>query len=155
MSAGKLIEHMVGGLLQFASIPSSADATEALTPPADLGLTIDDAVAAFDNAGRKMLAAWKDPTTTNANYDMPWGATPGAALVGFMLIEVVTHGWDLAKATDQRPAFDDQLVLTTLEIARMYGDEGIRVPGMFGPIVPVADDAPLIDRLAGFLGRHP
>ena len=34
-------------------------------------------------------------------------------------------------------------------------DDNMRSMGIFGPAVPVADDAPTQDRLAAFAGRQP
>ena len=36
----------------------------------------------------------------------------------------------------------------------MWVDESVRVPGMFGPEIPVGDVSPL-DELVAFLGRDP
>ncbi len=102
-----------------------------------------------------MLEAWSGDGALGAAYAMPWGETPGMALVGFMVIEQVTHGWDLARATGQPPKFGDELAQATLELARGYDDASIRVPGMFGPIVEIGAGAPAIDKLAAFLGRRP
>ena len=76
-------------------------------------------------------------------------------LVVFMVIEQVTHGWDLARATGQEPSFGDELAEATLTLARSYDDGTIRVPGLFGPIVEIPFGASAIDRLAAFLGRRP
>ncbi len=103
----------------------------------------------------RMLSAWSAPGVVDDRYDMPWGETPGTMLVGFMVIEELGHGWDLARASGQDPGFDDDVVHATLDMARAYDDESIRVPGMFGPVVPIADDAPPIDQLAAYLGRRP
>ena len=102
-----------------------------------------------------MLTAWSEPDVMERTYEMPWGDTPGSTLAGFMLIEQVTHGWDLAKATGQDIVVDDEVFDTTLSLARENDDEAIRVPGMFASAVEIDDGAPTIDRLAAFLGRHP
>jgi uncharacterized protein (TIGR03086 family) len=70
--------------------------------------------------------------------------------------ELVTHGWDLAVATGRRHLLDDDLAAGALPatVAKIPADHrGEDVP--FGPVVPVADDAPAIDRLVGWLGRDP
>jgi len=72
-------------------------------------------------------------------------------VVALHLVETVTHGWDLAKATGQHPAFDPDVVRTAAQFT-----QGERPPSAaFAAPVPVADDLPEIDRLAALLGRTP
>ena len=75
--------------------------------------------------------------------------------LGFELIEVVVHGWDIARSLDVPPPFDDDVVAAALAGARAWVDDSVRTPQLFGPEVTVADDAPVLDRLVGFLGRDP
>lgn len=67
--------------------------------------------------------------------------------------EVLTHGWDLAHATDLPVSFPDDLagraIAFTGPALRQIPPE--RTP--FAPPQPVADDAPVIDRLAALFGR--
>jgi hypothetical protein len=67
---------------------------------------------------------------------------------------LVLHGWDLARAVglDYRP--DPAEVEACLGfVGPTASPEG--VPGLFGPIVAVAPDAPSFDRLLGLSGRDP
>jgi uncharacterized protein (TIGR03086 family) len=146
-----LVQHMVGGLRQFTDV-ARGDPTEATGEPT---LETAEAAAAYDDAARQAVAAWASPQVLDREYDMPWGRLPGHVLVGFLLIETLGHGWDLAQATGQNPAFDDDLADTVLELAHAYDGPGMRAPGLFGPAVDVPVDAPVLDRLAGFLGRVP
>jgi uncharacterized protein (TIGR03086 family) len=102
-----------------------------------------------------MVAAWSAPGAVDRDYQMPWGATPGAALVEFMVVEEVVHGWDLVRACGQTRIVGEDLARAALDLAQRYDDETIRVPGMFGAAVEVDQNAPTIDRLAAFLGRQP
>ena len=151
MDVAGLVTHLVGGLEAFALVPAAGGSTDA----PELSLDIEDAALAYATACERFLAAWSTEGALEHEYEMPWGSTPGSFLMGFMVIEQVTHGWDLARATGQTPAYDDALVEATLQLARSYGDESIRVPGMFGPVVEISVDATPIDRLVAFLGRRP
>jgi uncharacterized protein (TIGR03086 family) len=63
------------------------------------------------------------------------------------------HGWDLATATGQSTDLDPELGQAAFDFAR---DNLERFRGRgFGPEVPVSEDAPLYDRLAGSCGRQP
>lgn len=119
---------------------------------ADVG---DDPKGAYHRSAGEVKAAWRDPTKLDAEYESPFGAIPGRALLTLRLADNVTHGWDIAHATGQAPPWDDQVVQTALEYAqaRLAGNRG--PGGAFGPSVPVSDDAPAIDRLVAFLGRTP
>ena len=64
------------------------------------------------------------------------------------------HSWDLARATGQQPRLDEDFARQML--AGMQPIEAmLRDSGQYGPAVPVADDAPVVDRLMGFVGRDP
>lgn len=67
------------------------------------------------------------------------------------------HGWDLAVATGQDPTMDPDEV--ELLWGALNGDpanwDWQRANGWYGPVVPVPEDAPLQDRVLGFLGRDP
>lgn len=146
-----VVEHMVAGLEQFADVGLGKPLDPTLLPL----VSAEDAARAYQGAGQRMVAVWSEPGAVDRTYSMPWGDVPGAALVNFMSIEQIAHGWDLARATTQQSPFDDKLVEIALGLAHRYDDDSIRVPGMFAPAVAVPDEAPVFDRLAAFLGRHP
>jgi uncharacterized protein (TIGR03086 family) len=70
--------------------------------------------------------------------------------------EIVTHGWDLAKATGQPTERDPDLGSWVLAGARRIlppEARGEDVP--FGPVIAVAQDAGVYAQLAAWLGRQP
>ena len=74
--------------------------------------------------------------------------------------ELVIHGWDIAVATEQSVPLDDPALLPAMEAAHGFAREVVDsspegTPGLFGPPIPVADDAPLADTLLGLTGRDP
>ena len=68
--------------------------------------------------------------------------------------EVVIHGWDVARATGQSYDTDPSAVRAILPQVTETAAEG-PVEGLFGPAVPVADDAPVLDRVIALSGRDP
>jgi uncharacterized protein (TIGR03086 family) len=87
-------------------------------------------------------------------YPLPIGQVPGLSLIEIRLIEHLGHGWDLARATGQPAPFPGDLAERGLVVARRQLEDrpaGVHRP--FGDEVETADNAPAIDRLAGFLGR--
>lgn len=72
----------------------------------------------------------------------------------FYTADVFMHSWDLARATGQEARLDEDEAATML--AGMQAIEQVlRDSGQYGPAVPVPDDAPVVDRLMGFIGRDP
>ena len=102
--------------------------------------------------------AWTDPAayegmTQAGPIEMP---AEIAALVA--IDEVTVHAWDLAVATGQHYDGDPVAVAAAHGFASSFeppeggaADDG----GLFGPPVPVPDDAPALDRLLGATGRDP
>ncbi|MGY0023111.1 TIGR03086 family metal-binding protein [Streptomyces sp. cg35] len=91
-------------------------------------------------------AAWEGMTQAGG-LDLP-GAVAGLVTAD----ELVVHGWDLARATGQAYAPDEAALRAARDL--LTPDEGGR-DGLFGPVVPVPDDAPLLDRVIGLSGRDP
>jgi uncharacterized protein (TIGR03086 family) len=80
----------------------------------------------------------------------------GTMSFNMTLMEYLVHGWDLAVATGQTVPYTDDEAEAVLERAQATLPPEYRGEGMpFGDIVPVADHAPAVDRLVGFLGREP
>ena len=72
------------------------------------------------------------------------------------IAELATHDWDLARATGQPAELDPALAEHALRWSRGMLRPEFRGPGKaFGVEVPVPDDAPAYDRLAGWFGRDP
>lgn len=72
---------------------------------------------------------------------------------------LIQNGWDVATATGQPTDLDPEVGQLALDWGRenlkpqFRGDEADG--HAFGTEIPVAEDAPLYDRLAGFFGRDP
>jgi uncharacterized protein (TIGR03086 family) len=72
----------------------------------------------------------------------------------FYTSDVFMHSWDLARAGGLDPRLDEDFAHQLLEGMRPL-DRVLRDSGQYGPAVPVPDDAPVADRLMGFVGRDP
>ena len=78
-----------------------------------------------------------------------------AAMVGGMLLgEMLVHGWDLAHATGQQSAWDNDVLEYVHREVETSAEMG-RGMGIYGPAVPVPADAPLLHRILGLTGREP
>jgi uncharacterized protein (TIGR03086 family) len=143
--------HLIGGLSSFADVGEG----KPFAFGSDPDLAAVSSATAFHAAADRMLAAFAEPDMETRTFAMPWGDTTGAQLLGFELIEVLVHGWDIARSLDRPPAGDNDLAVAALGGARLWVDDSIRTPQMFGPEVIASADATPLDQLVAFLGRHP
>src|SRR5215471_10086336 len=100
-----------------------------------------------------LTAAAADDNLTRV-HPTPLGDMPGPALAGFTTLDILVHGWDLAKATGQPASLDDAVAAHVLAFAEQAITPDTRAPRI-GPALPTAVNAPLTDRLVAFLGRRP
>jgi uncharacterized protein (TIGR03086 family) len=104
-----------------------------------------------------LVAAWDQPEAWDGTTEVGGVRMPAAAMGVVAANEVLVHGWDLAVATGQRLEVDE----TSLAVASGFV-EALSAPeqaevraGIFGPVVPVPEDASPLDRLLGGTGRDP
>ncbi|WP_369270248.1 TIGR03086 family metal-binding protein [Streptomyces sp. R11] len=103
----------------------------------------------------EVAEAWRAPDawtgmTRAGGLDLP-GAVAGAVAVN----ELVIHAWDLAVATGQPYAPDPAALQMSYDFLRAAADDDDRGGGIFGPVIPVPDEAPMLDRAVGLSGRAP
>jgi uncharacterized protein (TIGR03086 family) len=149
-----LLGHLVAVFQRVASVASGAPAighAPLVTDVPDDGWGAAARVALHD-----VEAAWSDPAVLDREMVLPFGTLPGAAALASYTGEISTHTWDLAVATGQAPAWDDEVVTGALAAVRSKLSTAERPPGVpFADAVPVPDDAPAIDRLVAWQGRDP
>ncbi|MCA1220160.1 TIGR03086 family metal-binding protein [Streptomyces sp. 8L] len=102
----------------------------------------------------ELAEAWRDPAAWQGQSRAGSVDLPGAVGGVVALNEVLLHGWDLARATGQRYV-PGGAGLSVSYAALDAGVRGDAPRGPFGPPVPVAEDAPLLDRVVGLSGRDP
>ncbi|UNS97400.1 TIGR03086 family metal-binding protein [Streptomyces tubbatahanensis] len=115
-----------------------------------------DPAAAFRRRAARLLGASagaRPGVRIVAVADAPLTAT-ALALTG--AVELAVHGWDIAWSTGHpERAVPVPLAARLLPVARhLVPHDGARHP-LFGPRLPLPDDAPPTDRLLAFLGRAP
>ncbi len=156
-SVAAMLDHLAGLTGAFTAAAGREPVPGGDQPPSADASRLDPAFReSITDALAKLAQVWRDPNawtgmTRVGGVDLPRQV---AGLVA--LNEVVVHGWDLARATDQpydppAPVLEGALGFVGPTVAA--APEG--TPGLFGPPVPVGDDAPLLDRLLGLTGRNP
>ena len=102
----------------------------------------------------RIAAAWSDPDAWLGETSMGGAPIPAAMFGGMVVTEVVVHGWDLAQATGQPATWSSEVLGYVHDELVKTADLG-REMGLYGPPVPVPDDAPLLDRVVAMTGRTP
>lgn len=130
-----------------------------IAPPAaaetDVDLTGGDWSAALDTQLGELATAWRNPEAWQGTTHLGGPTELPASLVGGMVVgELVVHGWDLARALGTTADWDDDLLRYLLDETAATADQG-RAMGIYGPEIPVAPDAPVLDRILGLAGRDP
>ena len=144
-----LINHLIFENLAHAAL---ADGTAIPAPDRTTDYVGEDHAAAYRESARAVRAAFARPGMVTQRYG-PLEA-PGSMLVQQLIIELLSHGWDLAKATGQGTDLAPDVAEEALTVARSWYRDQPRGPGnAFGPEQPVPAGASAADRLAAYLGR--
>ena len=152
MTVGELLGHLIG--LSEAFRGGAEKAPDPGAPPATPPALAPDWRTALPARLDALTAAWRMPAARDGSTSVGGVEMPAAMVAVVALDELVLHGWDLARATGQPYEPDPASVEACLTfVAPTATPEG--VPGLFGPPVPVPDDAPALDRLLGLSGRDP
>ncbi len=124
--------------------------------PAD-GPAATDPSRGWDAARAAMQDALDDPIRADHSYDGWFGPTTFAETVDrFYATDLSVHGWDLARAAGLRELEPiDVGEIGTIRAHFAGLGDALRMPGICGPEIPLADDADDTDRLVAWLGRDP
>jgi uncharacterized protein (TIGR03086 family) len=101
-----------------------------------------------------LAAAWAEPGAWEGETQVGGIDMPGAACGIVALEEVVVHGWDLARATGQPYAAEEEELRPILEWFATFPPDARSDDGFAAP-PPVGDDASLLDRTIAESGRDP
>ena len=82
------------------------------------------------------------------------GQTVARATSGFLIPDIFLHTWDLARSQGNDAHLNADYAARNLAGLESLGD-GLQATGQFGPPHPVAEDAPVVDRLMAHIGRDP
>ena len=109
---------------------------------------------ALPQALDELAGAWRDPSAWTGGTRAGGVSLPGDIAGAVATDELVVHGWDLARATGRQYEPDPAALAATHTFLAAAADDPER-GDIFGPVVPVPDDAPLLDRVIGLSGRDP
>lgn len=145
-----LVNHLFKVIVEFQKLAAKGASDFAETP--DVVGTDPRWRDRFAEEADALVAAWSAPGAlegTSGSMEMP-----ARTVAGMVLLDLTVHAWDLARATGQvyeaEPRVVEELAGTVAGLAPMA-----RKTGVFGPSVPVGEDAPPFARLLAATGRDP
>jgi uncharacterized protein (TIGR03086 family) len=145
-TARDIVRHVVSthGMFQGFVGRSLGD-----TPSVD-----DDPLGAWRAARRAVQSDLEDPERAAAEFDGLGGRTTFETAVGrFLCMDLVVHGWDLARSAGLDERIDPDDIRRVRAQAEAFGD-ALRSPQAFGPPLEPPPGAGEQDRLLAFLGRQ-
>jgi len=150
------VRQLAGHTLDVMDMITTATGGDAA--PAQDGDRTDNPGEAFRDAAERSRAAWAGVESLDAPLSMPWGDSTfdNAARMG--LADVLAHTWDAAVATGQPRELPEGPAEVAYDFTKGMLKPEYRTEGpdaTFGPEVAVGDDAPVTERLVGWLGRNP
>ncbi|MER7956257.1 TIGR03086 family metal-binding protein [Streptomyces sp. NPDC096030] len=151
----EILAHLAGLSAAFRDAARKQFGETTGTPPGSVRPVLgEDWRTALPKALDELAAAWREPGAWEGDTRAGGVEMPAAVMGQVALNELVIHGWDLARATDQPYEVTDE-DLAVSEALLTPADDAPAEDGFFGPVVAVPDDAPLLDRVVGLSGRRP
>lgn len=154
-SVRELIAHVLGLSVAFRDAArKDFGPTTDTSPDSALPVLPDDWRETLPPLLDELVAAWRAPSASEGMTRAGGVDLPGPVAAMVVSNELVVHGWDLARSTGQefRAA---EANLRSSEVLLAPADDGSGPGGLFGPPVPVPQDAPLLDRVIALSGRRP
>jgi uncharacterized protein (TIGR03086 family) len=111
-----------------------------------------DPVASWSEARKSLEAAAGAPGALDTVIKTPFGEMPVDTFLGIIVLDALTHTWDLARATGLDDTLDPELVSIAFERIRPL-DAAIRGAN-FGPKLEAPEDSDEQTQLMAFLGRQ-
>jgi len=157
-TVGDLVDHVGGAALAFtgAAVKDTGDATSQ-GPSGDASRLSDDWRTRIPRDLAALADAWRDPEAWTGMTKAGGVDLPGEVAGLVALDELVVHGWDVARATGEAYEVDVPSLEAVQAFVAQFSQPGMEEAraGLFGPVIEVPEDAPLLDRVIGLTGRDP
>jgi uncharacterized protein (TIGR03086 family) len=147
-----LVNHLVSGNWWAAKLGAGAT-IEQVGDRLDGDRLGCDPTAAYAASAEAASDAFHRPGALQAPCAVSYGPVSGSVYAGHRFIDVLIHGWDLATATGQATALDDDLAEACRKVTEPQIDM-LRASGAFGEGRSAAPDASAQARLLAMLGRR-
>ncbi|HEY7105025.1 MAG TPA: TIGR03086 family metal-binding protein, partial [Acidimicrobiia bacterium] len=148
----ELVNHVVTGNYWAAEL-GAGRTIEEVGDRLDGDVLGDDPVAVYHDSAAQAKAVFQEPGAMERPCAVSYGPVPGSVYCGHRFLDVLVHGWDVARSTDQDPTLDPVLVEALWSVLEPQL-ELLQSTGAFGTPVTVADDASAQTKLLAVLGRR-
>jgi len=148
-----LANHVVSGNLWAAELARGKTIAE-VGDRLDGDVLGADPLAAYDESATAADVAFRAPGAMEAACAVSYGPVPGEVYAGHRFLDVLIHGWDLARATGQDTALPPDLVEGCWAVVEPQRDLLVG-SGMFGDHHDVPAGADRQAGLLALLGRTP
>lgn len=152
-SVRELVAHVVSGNLWVPELVGGKTIDE-VGDRLDGDVLGDDAVAAYDASAGAAAAAFREEGAMERPVAVSYGPVPGEVYCGHRFIDVLIHGWDIAKSTGQDTALPADLVDACREVVEPQKDM-LAGSGMFGEDHAGSAASDPQSQLLAMLGREP
>ncbi len=148
----ELVNHLTTGNWWAAEL-ASGKTIEEVGDRLDDDVLGDDPVAAFEVSATAADVVFRAPGALDAPCAVSYGPVPGSVYCGHRLMDVLIHGWDVAKSTGQDTTLDPELVEALWVVLEPQLD-ALVASGAFGEAVEVPVGADRQTELLARLGRQ-
>jgi uncharacterized protein (TIGR03086 family) len=151
-----LLTHVLGLSVAFRDAAAKISGPTTDAPPSADGadLPTDWRYSILQRLS-ELAQAWRAPEAWQGET-RAGGLTMPAEDAGLVVNnELVLHGWDLAVATNQPYAVAAENLEASWQFVANVPDVPEARDGLFGPRLPIADGAPLLDKTLAYAGRDP
>jgi uncharacterized protein (TIGR03086 family) len=146
-----LVNHIVSGN-RWVSPLVAGQSIDDVGDRFDGDLLGADPRRAYDDSATEAADAFSAPGAMDAPCAVSYGPVPGSVYCSHRLLDVLIHGWDVARSTGQDEALDPELVATCRAVVEPER-ELLAQSGMFGDVAAPPGASPQIELLA-WLGRR-
>jgi uncharacterized protein (TIGR03086 family) len=147
-----LLNHVVAGNLWAAEL-AAGRTIDQVGDRLDGDVIGADPAAAYDRSAESAATVFEAPGALEAPCAVSYGPVPGSVYAGHRFVDVLIHGWDLAKATGQDTSLDPELVEACTQVLEPQV-EAFRAAGAIGPAVASGPGDSPQTRLLAMLGRR-
>ena len=153
-----LLDHIASLAQEFTDAARKVGSTGEGPPPlgdgSRLGTGWRDAIPQQLDA---LVRAWRESGAQSGTTSAGGIEMPGEVAAAVALEELVVHGWDLARATGQPYAVDDEALHAVIGfVSQFAGEDQAELRGTaYGAPTGVAADASPLDRAIALTGRDP
>ena len=149
-SARQVLGHVIWHAQQ---VTAKCNGTEGPAEQAEADVAGIDPIASWNAALGGVLAALDQSGALQIATNGPFGESTMDADLVLPTMDILTHAWDIATATEQNPAIPEDMAQSAHDLIAGAGDF-VRRPGIFGPALEAPADADIVTRFLALAGRQ-